>query len=93
MMPVFYQLRYPADDEDCQKLLILEPQSQQLPICHIKHLELISEWMNVVGSIFKTTIGGTRIWTQNSKYRMKELKTTIAMKPFFPPGPPKNPPA
>ena len=31
-------------------------------------------------------LGGTRIWTQNSKYRMKELKATIAVT-FFPPGP------
>ena len=34
----------------------------------------------------------TRIWTQNSKYRMNELKVTIA-ETFFLPGPPKNPPA
>ena len=26
-----------------------------LPICHKQHLELISQWTNVVGSIFKTT--------------------------------------
>ena len=60
------------------------------PICHIQHLELISQWTNVVGTIFKTT-RRTRNWTQNSKYRMKELKATIA-ETFLPPRPLKPQP-
>ena len=36
-------------------------------------------------------LGETRIWTENSKYRMKELKATIA-ETFFSPGAPENPP-
>ena len=35
--------------------------------------------------------GGTRIWTQNSKFRIKELKAIIAGT-FFPPRSLKNPP-
>ena len=34
--------------------------------------------------------GGTRIWTQNSKYRMRKKQL---QKPFFPPGLPINPPS
>ena len=34
-------------------------------------------------------LGGTKIWTQNSKYRMKDLKATIS-ETFFPPGPLKQ---
>ena len=34
-------------------------------------------------------LGGTRIWTQNSKYRIKKFKATIATT-FFPPGPLKT---
>ena len=35
-------------------------------------------------------LGWTRIWTQNSKYRMRKKQL---QKPFFPPGPSRNPPA